>query len=44
MKIKLAIWIINLGVKLLPDDYRCKVFINNCIATKIINLDKEETK
>lgn len=42
MKVKLAIWIINLGVKLLPDEYRNKIFIDNCIAIKIINLDKDK--
>jgi len=38
MNIKIAIWIINLGIKFLPDDFRNKIFINNCISTNIIKL------
>lgn len=41
MKVKIAIFFINLGIKLLPDNFKNKIFIDNCIATKIIKLEEE---
>ena len=36
LKIRFGVWIINIGMKLFPDEYRNKTFINNLILTKKI--------
>lgn len=39
LSFKLAFFFINLGVKILPREYRKKVFLNNCMCIKWIKVD-----
>ena len=38
-RIKIALWFINKGAQLLPDDYANEEFIVNCIRTKKIKFE-----
>ncbi|AZU97827.1 hypothetical protein [Vibrio phage LP.2] len=38
LKVKLAIWLINLGIKMLPDNYQSYAFISNCMKVNIIRV------
>lgn len=46
MRCKIAIFIINVGIQLLPKEFRNRTFIRNCMATQIIkvNINKEQTE
>ena len=38
-RFRLSMFIINIGVSLLPDDWRNKTYINNCIHCKKIKVE-----
>ena len=40
-RFKLSFFLINLGIRLLPKEYRTKCFINNIMATNIIKVIKD---
>jgi len=39
MRIKIAIWFINIGISILPKEFKDEVFIRNCMATNIIRIN-----
>jgi len=41
ISIKVAIWLINFAITLLPAGYKNRTFINNCIATNIIKAENK---
>lgn len=40
LRVKLAVKIINTAIKLLPEEYRCYVFVSNCMKVGIIKVKK----
>jgi hypothetical protein len=44
IRIRIALWLINKGAKLLPKDYADETFIVNCIRTKKITFESEQRK
>ena len=41
MRIRFACWIIEIGIKLLPNQYQSERFIRNCIKTGHIKVEKK---
>ena len=40
IRFKIAFFLINIGIKLLPEDYRDKKTLNNFMATNIIKAEE----
>lgn len=36
MKMRLAFWLVNVGIRLMPYEYRNDIFLLNCMRTKKI--------
>lgn len=40
IKLKISFFLINLGIRLLPNEFKNKGFIINCIHTEIIKINQ----